>query len=68
MSKISFTSLPPNCGAIFGVNPPGTILATSGNSGQEIMISGLKDDEITPFLFSSQSTGSYVFAGIQQIQ
>lgn len=50
MSKISFTYLPPNCDAnFFGVNPSGTILATRGNSGQEIMFSGLKYEEITPF-------------------
>ena len=49
MPKISFTSLPPNCGEIFGVNSTKTILATSGNSRQKIMISGLKDDEIIPF-------------------
>ena len=52
MPKTRFTSLPPNCGAIFGVNPSGTILATRGNSRQKIMFSGLtglKDDEIIPF-------------------
>ena len=49
MPKTRITHLPPNCGAIFGVNPSGKILATHGNSGQEIMFSGLKYEEITPF-------------------
>ena len=49
MPKTRIAHLPPNCGAIFGVNPSGTILATRGNSLQRIMFSGLKNDEIIPF-------------------
>jgi WD40 repeat protein len=50
MPKTHIAHLPPNCGAdLFGLNSNRTILVTRGTSGEEIMFSGLKDDEIIPF-------------------